>query len=179
MQRTFVNDNAQATTLIAAPDRRAEAGTRHVAIRRDRIVIARRLLNISMKIAVAASAYRGVALAVVERAQGEAVYVVDLTHADPDLCVRLAESGSDGAAIRAWRKWTAFFGLPPLVEREAGVLAPVTEGAATREAAGAHLRRKRQSMRQRRSRFAMRRKMGRAAAASRALYQEREIIARD
>ena len=179
MQRIFVNDNAQAETLISAPDRRAETGARRVAIRRDRIVIARQVLNISMKIAIAASAYRGVALAVVERGQGEAVYVVDLAHADPDLCVRLAESGSDDAAICAWRKWTAFFGLPPLVERAAGVLAPVTEGAATRDAAGAHIRRKRQLMRQRRSRFAMRRKMGRAVAASRALHKEREIIARD
>ena len=179
MQQDNVKGATAAGFVHAAPDRRATGDERRVTIERGRIVIARSVLNITMKIAVPAAAYRGVALAVEELADGGAAYVVDLVHADADLSVRLTQSQCDETAISAWRRWTEYFGLRPLLERRPGVLSPVEADAAGRCAAAAHLRLRRGALKARRSRFALRRKTGFAVVASQRLYDEREMSARD
>jgi hypothetical protein len=69
---------------------------------------------------VPTSAYRGVALRVIDAREDGFSYQISLVHADPDLSVALAETRDDSEVQAEWRLWARALGLPALVERVAG-----------------------------------------------------------
>jgi hypothetical protein len=113
------HDEPRALALVAA-DRRADGEVRKVAIERRRVTIERRVAGIAMRIGVAASAYRGVALSLDTTRSGATFYRVSLVHRDPDLGVELYTARHDHEVVAEWRAWAGYFALPKLIEREPG-----------------------------------------------------------
>ena len=84
-----------------------------VDLRPDCIVIRRVFKGVALRMALPARQWQGVALRL---AGGEAQgLALELAHDDPDFTIRLGLFHDDREAARAWRRWTAFFNLPPLV----------------------------------------------------------------
>jgi len=100
---------------IVAEDARADGGQRRITLFADKIGIDRSLAGVRMKLALPVRAYRGVALTVVEGAQGT-FYRVALDHPDPELGVTLAENRDPEALVSEWRGWAKYFGLPRLAQ---------------------------------------------------------------
>ena len=100
-----------------AADPRADGALRNVSITGRRVEIARRVAGISMRIRIATSAYRGVALSVAAARAGGTCYRVSLVHRDPDLDVELYAALHDRDVFTEWQRWAAYFVLPRLVER--------------------------------------------------------------
>ena len=167
-----------AAPVIASADARADGGQHLVELYRDHVIIARRVAGIAMRFAVCARAYRGVALLLDSADAAQISYHVDLVHTDPDLNVRLFEANDDLDIAAEWRLWANYFALPALIEREAGQLTPCTARLGTPEIGAAPMRRKRWTLRSRKSCFAGRRKTG-AAARLQEKFSGREIIARN
>lgn len=105
--------------MLVAVDRRADGAVREVAIARRRVFIARRIAGIDMRIAVATSAYRGVALSLATTAAGASFWRVSLVHRDPDLGVELYSACDDRDVVAEWQAWASYFALPKLIERAA------------------------------------------------------------
>ena len=86
----------------------------------DKVAIDRVVGGVSMRVTVPTSAYRGVALRVVDARGDGFAYEIRLVHADPDLSVALAETNDDSDIQAEWRLWARVLGLPALVERAEG-----------------------------------------------------------
>jgi hypothetical protein len=139
-------------------DARAEGRRRHVEVTPERIVIARRLGGMQMRVALTPRQYRGVALVVLVSEATDFLYCVRLVHADGDLDVTLGAFGDETEARAHWRRWASALRLSRLVERADGAF----ETDRTPAAAPIARRRGRATM-SRRYRFLARRKMGRPA----------------
>ena len=148
--------------LIAA-DPRADGRRREVTLGRDRVMIARSVAGVRMKIALASHAYRGVVLRLRGLWDGRFTYEIVLVHRDPDLCVPLFEAQDDNEVQAEWRLWARFLGLPALVEREEGRAEADDATLADLSGTLAAPRRRGAAMSRRRPRFLARRKSGRGA----------------
>jgi len=146
-----------ASRRIEAPDARADERRRVVWLTAERVQIARSVAGVFMRIDIAPSAYRGVALSLTHFDDEGFHYEVRLAHADADLDVTL-ETCVDGAQATAhWKRWAHFFGAPRLVEREPGRFEDWgVEGAARHD----RQRRRGRARARRRPRFALRRVVG-------------------
>lgn len=157
-------------------DRRADGNLRRVRVEADHVAITRRYKGIAMRLAVPVAAFRGIALSVHSGMAGAPFYEVTLLHDDADLSVVLAQAANDQHIAASWQGWSAFFAMPRLVERRPGVFERFEEGP---EASAGTARRRCSLTRQRRSRFAARRKPGQSARMEQRFDGERELIARD
>lgn len=159
-----------------APDARADRGRRDVAVSTDRVTISRRLKGIDMRLSLAVSAYRGVALCLRPGHDGRLDYQVRLVHRDQDLSVLLEDAPDDFDIVADWRLWARVLGRPTLVERQIGTYEAVSADPEAVERSGALARRKR--LLKRRPRFLQRRKVARWPVTTTVHADEREIIAR-
>lgn len=146
---------------LETPDARADAGTRSVTLASDRVVIARSVGGVRMRIGLHAQAYRGVLLSVAGLDDDGFQYEVTLAHADADLCVPLRQTYDEAEAYSAWRLWARRLAAPLLVERIPGEW-EVVEAASAPVPVPTERRRGRATL-CRRPRFLTRRKMGRIA----------------
>ncbi|MBL8588890.1 MAG: hypothetical protein JNK46_10215 [Methylobacteriaceae bacterium] len=161
----------RAARAACPADPRADGGRRRVALSPAGVVIERRVGRVSMRLTLPAAAYRGVALGVVEAAGGVA-YEVRLAHRDRDLDAVLARLPDECEALAEWRLWARWFALPALIEREAGVYAD----ADARDPRLPRPRRRTHVLGQRRTRFALRRRMGETTRMAQSHRGEREIV---
>ena len=146
---------------FAAPDARADGHRRLVRLDADKVRIARVVAGVFMNVTVPTSAYRGVALRLAGVRGDVFSYEVRLVHADPDLCVVLAEADDDWDINAEWRLWARALGLPTLVERVEGREEP-DRPMLGKVAIGAPAPRRRgKTIAARRARFLTRRKVGR------------------
>ncbi len=153
--------NAFAPRRFAAPDPRADGHRRLVRLDGESVVIARVVAGVFMNVTVATSAYRGVMLRIARAREDGFSYEIRLVHADPDLCVALAEADDDWDVQAEWRLWARVLGLPALVERIEGrdePDRPLLGKVAVRAPAP---RRRGKAITSRRPRFLTRRKVGR------------------
>lgn len=146
---------------IEAPDARADGRRRVVLIARDRVVIARGVAGVFMRIALAPGAFRGILLRLASLDETGFHYEIRLLHRDPDLGVELAHSTDEAEARTEWRRWSRFFGLPRLVERTEGTYEPARSRFGSVVAGQPGARRRGRGRGMRRARFLTRRKVGR------------------
>lgn len=141
-----------------AHDPRADGYTRQIELHRERVVLRRAVRGMQMAINVRVSDFTGVAL----RGNDEARTLV-LVHRDPSLSVPLLVSADGDDLTDAWAIWSEIFALPQLDE---GARKPAPR------------RRRRNTIRDRRPKFLMRRRtaMARELPIHR---EEREMIARN
>lgn len=151
------------------PDARADGARRRVEFTPARVTIERSVSGVAMKLNLAAAAFRGVALGVVVE-DGSLAYEVSLVHCDPELSARLALADREAEALAALEAWSAWFGLPKLIEGVDGVLTPMAAPERPRPA-----RRRVDLARRRRPRFLVRRKPGALARMAVIHDDEREI----
>ena len=158
------------------PDARADRGRRDIAITDTHVTINRRVGGVDMHLALAVTAYQGVALCLQPGAGEALVYQVRLVHPDPELTVMLDEALDDRNIIADWRLWSRVLNLPALVERAVGRYEVAEATPDSCDADGALPRRHRPN--KMRPSFLGRRKVGLLGVPM--VYRgEREIIARD
>ena len=155
-----------------ASDARADRGRRDIAVGKQCVTIRRCFKGIDMRLSLAVSTYRGVALCLVSGQDGSLIYQVRLVHRDAELSIILEEALNDLDIAADWRLWARVLALPLLVEREIGCFEPAVPHSAT----GAPPRRKR--LLKRRPRFLARRTAGDPRRSQELHAGEREIIAR-
>jgi hypothetical protein len=146
---------------FAAPDPRADGRRRIVRLDGDKVAIHRVVGGVFMRVTVPTSAYRGVALRVVDTREDGFAYEIRLVHADPDLCVALAETADDSEVQAEWRLWARVLGLPALVERIQGHDEPDNTMLGRVAVKPAAPRRRGKTFVGRRPRFLTRRRIGR------------------
>ncbi len=144
-----------------ARDGRADGGVRHIEINRDRVTVRRTVSGMRMAINVRVSDFLGIACR--ETNDGRALVLV---HRDPSLSVPLLVTADDLHLDLAWQMWGDLFALPQIED----------ENETAREPAPR--RRRRNIIKDRRPKFLVRRKAGRAASTPSIYRDEREIIAR-
>jgi hypothetical protein len=144
-----------------ARDGRADGGIRHIEIHRERVTVRRAVGGIRMAINVRVSEFLGIACR--ETNDGRALVLV---HRDPSLSVPLLVTADELQLDLAWQMWGDMFALPQIED----------ESEAGRDPAAR--RRRRNVIKDRRPKFLVRRKAGRAAMAPTIHRDEREIIAR-
>jgi hypothetical protein len=159
------------------PDPRADRGRRDIAISGTHVTIRRRVAGVDMHVALALSAYQGVALCLVPGADEALVFQVRLVHPDTDLTVVLDEALDDRNIIADWRLWSRVLNLPALVERSVGRYETAESTPEHCDGDLALPRRRRAA--KTRPNFLARRKMGVRQDAPVVHEGEREIIARD
>jgi Family of unknown function (DUF6101) len=152
---------AFAPRRFAAPDPRADGRRRLVRLDSENVRIARVVAGVFMNVTVATSAYRGVMLRVAGAREDGFSYEIRLVHADPDLCIALAEANDDLDVQAEWRLWARVLGLPALVERIEGRGEPDRPMLGKVAVRGAAPRRRGRTITARRARFLTRRKVGR------------------
>ena len=161
----------QGESVVAIlPDARADGRRRRVEFSPARILIERSVAGVAMRLNLAPSAYRGVALGVVVE-DGLPAYEVALVHADPELSARLALADRESDALAALGLWADWFALPKLIEGIDGVLIEMETPRRPRPA-----RRRVDLARRRRPRFLVRRKPGAPARMATIREGEREIV---
>lgn len=144
-----------------APDPRADSRRRTVRLDGEKVAIHRVVGGVFMRVTVPTSAYRGVALRVVD-AYGEGfAYEIRLVHADPDLGVTLARTYDDSEIQAEWRLWARALGLPTLVQRSEGCDEPDQTLLGRVSIRPPTPRRRGKTILSRRPRFLARRKLGR------------------
>lgn len=152
---------------IEAFDPRSDNRRRVIDVGREGVTIRRAVAGVSMAIRIASSAYRGVTLRVTGLQDGRFHYEVKLLHRDPDLSVSLA-AGDDRVLVEGeWQGWVRFLGLPALVGRTETADLEVNVDGVDIARRRPTPRRRARSMRSRRPRFLMRRKVGRAGSFAR------------
>ena len=144
-----------------APDPRADGRRRTVRLDGDKVAIQRVVGGVFMRVTVPTSAYRGVALRVVDARDDGFAYEIRLVHADPDLGVTLAETRDDSDIQAEWRLWARALGLPTLVERSEGSDEPDRQLLGRVAVRPPAPRRRGKTILARRPRFLTRRKLGR------------------
>jgi hypothetical protein len=163
-------DPAHLPARFAAPDRGADGGQRSIDLSTSRVVIRRTASGARMKLQLAVSAYRGVAVRIREAgpAQAEKVEVV-LVHADP---------GDTSDVVAEWQRWGTALAMPLLITHPDGSLREAVSrmGGVLLGKTGPR-RRRRSALRARRPQALMRRKPGRSPLGQ-PVHCEREIIAR-
>ncbi len=98
--------------VIKVKDTRSDSRTRLITLTRERIVINRTYLGISMRLSVPVSAYRGLVVSVGTSAKG-LICSLDLAHSDPDLSIPLLVEEGECAvrdASKALNEWRSYFG---------------------------------------------------------------------
>ncbi len=146
------------TQEFEGADARADGRRRTITVATDRVVIARRVDGVSMRIAIEPQRYAGVLLRVARLDDASFIYEVRLTHADPDLSVTLAQEQNEGEARASWRHWANHLALPRLVERVEG--APELDRDLPIRVLSPTTRRHGSATLNRRPRFLRRRKVG-------------------
>ncbi len=140
---------------------RADGGSRHIEINRERVLVRRAVRGISMTVQVRIREFLGIACR--ETDEGRALV---LAHRDPSLSIPLLLS-ADGAEIeRIWMQWSDLFALPQIDEESGDVCEPASR------------RRRHNVIRTRRPKFLVRRRAGCASQDAPIHRDEREIIAR-
>lgn len=142
--------------MIEAFDARAEGARRCIEVTPERVVIARRVDGVEMRVALAPANYKGVLLSVLISEGTDFLYQVRLVHADPELGVTLGDCGDETDARALWRRWAATLDLPRLVERADCEY----EIDRSQPSASPFERRRGRATLRRRNRFLARRKMG-------------------
>lgn len=156
-------------------DSRADGLIRNVRVEASHVAIARRFKGIAMRLDVPVATFRGVALSAQAGLSGAPFYELTLLHQDADLSLVLAQAASQQQLAAGWDGWSGFFAIPKLVERQAGVYERCDD---TPEVARFAARRRCSLTRQRRGKFATRRKPG-LPARMQQRFDEAEIIARN
>lgn len=156
-------------------DSRADGSVRRVRVEAGHVAIARRFKGIAMRLDVPVAAFAGVALSVQAGLSGVPFYELTLLHWDADLSLVLAQAASPQLLAAGWDGWSGFFAIPKLVERQTGVYERCDDKP---EAARFAARRRCSLTRQRRGKFAARRKPGLSARMQKR-FDEAEIIARN
>jgi hypothetical protein len=146
---------------FAAPDPRADGRKRMVRLDSDNVAIARVVGGVFMNVTVPTSAYRGVQLRIADARIDGFSYEIRLVHADPDLCLALAETNDDCEVEAEWRLWARALGLPALVERIEGLDETDRPMFGQVAVCPPTPRRRGKAMASRRARFLTRRKVGR------------------
>lgn len=144
-----------------ARDMRADGGSRHIEINRERVLVRRAVRGISMTVQVRIREFLGIACR--ETDEGQALV---LTHRDPSLSIPLLVSADGDEIERAWMQWSDLFALPQIEEE-----CDIAHEPAPR-------RRRRNAIRTRRPKFLLRRRAGRTSQEASVYRDEREIIAR-
>ncbi len=165
---------AFAPRQFAAPDARADGRCRLVRLDAETVVIVRVVAGVPMNVTVPTRAYRGVALRLSSVREDGFTYEIRLAHADPDLCVTLAEADDDWDINAEWRLWARALGLPTLVERVDGRAEPEPPMLGRIAARRPAPRRRGKTMTSRRPRFLTRRKVGRPTPGAPAIERPRE-----
>jgi hypothetical protein len=146
---------------FAAPDARADGHRRLVRLDADKVRIARVVAGVFMNVTVPTSAYRGVVLRLSGVREDAFRYEIRMVHADPDLCLTLAEADDDWDINAEWRLWARALGLPTLVERVEGREEPDRPMLGKVVVRRPAPRRRGKTITARRPRFLTRRKVGR------------------
>jgi Family of unknown function (DUF6101) len=167
---------AAAPRRIEAIDPRADGQRRVVLLGRDRVEIARCVGGVYMHITLAPDAYRGVVLRLSGARDNSFHYEVCLAHRDPDLSVTLLEADDDNVVHAEWRLWARFLRLPTLVERVDGHPEPELPRLGEVVIASPGPRRRGRTITSRRSRFLVRRKIGRPELAVGPVEPARELF---
>ncbi|MDE5457285.1 hypothetical protein GWE18_31590 [Bradyrhizobium sp. CSA112] len=144
-----------------AHDTRADGGVRKIELHRERVVLHRAVKGMRMAINVRVSDFLGVAL----RGLDDDAQMLVLAHRDPSLNIPLCVSSDHDEIAIAWQMWSDIFALPLLAEDDH------SEPAARR--------RRHNSIRARRPKFLVRRRLGNLGNTETVHHDEREIIARD
>ena len=144
-----------------ARDGRADGGVRHIEIHRERVTVRRTVSGMRMAINVHVRDFLGIAGR--ETNDGRALILV---HRDPSLSVPLLVTSDDLHLDLAWQMWGDLFALPQIEDENSATRAPAPR------------RRRRNIIKDRRPKFLVRRKAGRAALEPSIHRDEREIIAR-
>ncbi|WP_283842502.1 DUF6101 family protein [Bradyrhizobium sp. G127] len=144
-----------------ARDGRADGGVRHIEIHRERVTVRRAVGGIRMAINVRVSEFLGIACR--ETNDGRALILV---HRDPSLSVPLLVTTDELQLDQAWQMWGDMFALPQIEDEAGDARQPAPR------------RRRRNVIKDRRPKFLVRRKAGRAAMEPPIYRGEREIIAR-
>jgi len=161
-------------------DASADGGERAVTLETDRVVLARRISDVAMRINLPLTAYRGVAIRLL---QGETEFEdrvsVVLSHADTGLEVILFEADDDTDVIAEWRKWGSTLGLPLLMEGMDGNTVCAETKLGDVQVGRPRPRRRHSLLSGRRPRFLGRRRTAKLPLVPFVHRDEREIIARE
>jgi len=144
---------------FVAQDHRADGGSRHIEINRERVVVRRVVRGMTMTLQLHIRDFLGIA-----RRETEDAHALVLAHSDPSLSVPLLVTDDDHELERQWSAWSNLFALPQIDED--GEVIPAAR------------RRRHHVIRVRRPRFLTRRKAGHASNGLVVHRGEREIIAR-
>lgn len=157
-------DPADLPVRFAVADRACTDGNRSVVLDAERVVLARRLGPIAMKIALPVSSYRGIAMRIEMHAEegGADRVTVILAHRDRALDIVLFEAQDDRDVIAEWRLWASTLGLPLLIEGLDGHLVAAESRLGSVTAGRPSPRRRYAFLAGRRPRFLTRRRMGAA-----------------
>jgi hypothetical protein len=167
---------SRGTRRLEVSDNRADERRRVVLVARDRVVIARSVAGVFMRLSLTPSAYRGILLRLASLDDAGFHYEIHLAHHDLDLNVLLAQCDNEAEAHAEWDLWSRFLELPRLVERVEGDCEPARPmiGEVVASKAGPH--RRGRGVGARRARFLTRRKVGRPELCVR-IESERELFA--
>ncbi len=170
-------DPARLPLCFNSPDASADGGERAVTLEADRVVMARRISDVAMKIALPVTAYRGVAIRIVPgMTEAEDRVAVVLSHADSALEVPLYEADDDENVIAEWRLWASTLGLPLLMEGVDGQTVAAENRLGEIEVDRPRPRRRHSLLSGRRPRFLTRRRTGKLPLVPFVHRDEREII---
>ena len=142
--------------IIEAFDARADGRKRKVEVSLQRVVIARSVGGVEMRVTLEPRQYRGVLFTVLIAEGTDFLYQVRLLHADAEMNVTLADCDGEAAARTLWRRWAHVLALPRLVERAEG---EIEVDRSPLDPTPGERRRGRTTLR-RRNRFLARRKTG-------------------
>jgi hypothetical protein len=158
-------------------DPTADGRVRLVEIHHHGVVMCRSVRGMRMVFTFPLTAFQGVAMRIIRQPQADAGAVaVVLEHSDPGLSVPLFVAPEATNVLAEWRLWGRVLAAPLLVAGDDGGLrAAFPNLGAVRTAESCD--RRRRWLRMRRPRILMRRRPGWSSV--RAIYREREIIARN
>jgi uncharacterized protein DUF6101 len=161
---------------FAASDAAADGRVRDIELHRERVVVRRSVRGVRMALNMPLSAFTGIALRVMDCAEGVAVV---LAHKDPSLVLPLFVTREPDDAIAEWRSWANVLGLPLLVEDQGDLREPFARLGQVRIARPRPRRRRRSALKARRPSILLRRIIGKLNDATPVHRGEDEIIARD
>jgi hypothetical protein len=144
-----------------ARDNRADGGSRHIEINRERVVVRRVVRGMRMTLQLRIHEFLGIACRETDDA-----HALVLIHTDPSLSVPLLVTSDDHELERQWSSWSELFALPQIDEDSETETSPAPR------------RRRHNVIRTRRPRFLTRRKAGYRSGTVIVHRDEDEIIAR-
>ncbi|MEA2934245.1 MAG: hypothetical protein QOD74_891 [Variibacter sp.] len=159
---------------FTAPDAAADGRLRQIEIDREHVLVMRRLQGMAIRVRLSVNDFVGVAM----RMNDDGAITLTLEHPDRNLSVELSATHEDDL-FADWALWGRVLGLPLLVSDFAGKLVPAFPSlGAVRLGKPGPRRRRRNAIAQRRSRFAMRRRIG-MPASKQTVHRKLDIISRD